>query len=110
MKYLAVQFRSSDIKDWQKDLLIDALADLDFDSFEDNESGFTAYIPESRFDVQLLESLLLTQVAGFHLDYTTESLADTNWNIEWESNFQPISIDELCHVRATFHPNRPEFP
>jgi len=27
-----------------------------------------------------------------------------NWNEEWEKNFSPIMVDEVCQVRAPFHP------
>src|SRR5690606_5098008 len=35
---------------------------------------------------------------------------DQNWNKLWESNFQPITIDDICYVRATFHEPRPTVP
>jgi ribosomal protein L11 methyltransferase len=31
-------------------------------------------------------------------------LEDINWNREWESNYQPVTIAGKCHVRAPFHP------
>jgi ribosomal protein L11 methyltransferase len=33
-----------------------------------------------------------------------EKLPEENWNIQWESNFSPISVGNFCHVRADFHP------
>ncbi|WP_424656351.1 50S ribosomal protein L11 methyltransferase, partial [Capnocytophaga granulosa] len=27
-----------------------------------------------------------------------------NWNEEWEKNFSPIVVEDLCTVRANFHP------
>ncbi|VTP99402.1 hypothetical protein [Sphingobacterium daejeonense] len=40
MKYTAVTFTSSTIEEWQKDLLIAELANLGFDTFEDQGQGF----------------------------------------------------------------------
>ena len=29
---------------------------------------------------------------------------DANWNAVWESNFQPIQVDDFVGLRADFHP------
>ncbi|MFT7427395.1 MAG: ribosomal protein L11 methyltransferase, partial [Algoriphagus sp.] len=28
-----------------------------------------------------------------------------NWNAEWEKNYDPIAVDDLVYVRASFHPS-----
>lgn len=109
MKYTTVNFISADIQDWQKDLLIAELGEIGFDTFEDNENGFSAYIPSSNLDVQSLETLLLREVSGYQLDYTIKEIEEQNWNVLWESNFNPILVDDQCYVRATFHESRPEY-
>jgi len=110
MKYSAVTFTSSTIEDWQKDLLISELAEIGFDTFEDIDGGFEAYIPSANLDIQALESVLLSEVDGFDLDYQVKEIEEKNWNQLWESNFNPILVDNKCYVRATFHEDRPEFP
>ncbi|GGH24969.1 50S ribosomal protein L11 methyltransferase [Sphingobacterium alkalisoli] len=109
MKYASVVFNSSDIEDWQRDLFIAELGDIGFDTFEDVENGFIAYIPSANLDVQALETLVLTQAVGFHIAYEIIELAEQNWNILWESNFNPIVVDDQCYVRATFHEPHPEY-
>lgn len=109
MKYTAVNFVSSDIQDWQKDLLIADLGDIGFDTFEDTEEGFSAYIPNSNLDLQALETLLLSQVVDFSLDYQVQDVKEENWNSLWESNFNPIVVADKCYVRATFHEAKPEY-
>ncbi|TJZ53653.1 50S ribosomal protein L11 methyltransferase [Sphingobacterium olei] len=109
MKYASVVFISSDIEDWQKDLFIAELGEIGFDTFEDAQDGFVAYIPSANLDVQALETLILTQADGFHLDYEINELGEQNWNILWESNFNPIVVDDQCYVRATFHEAHPEY-
>ncbi|WP_140938967.1 50S ribosomal protein L11 methyltransferase [Sphingobacterium lumbrici] len=109
MKYASVVFISSDIEDWQKDLFIAELGEIGFDTFEDTENGFVAYIPSANLDVQVLETLILTQAHGFHLDYEINELGEENWNILWESNFNPIIVDDQCYVRATFHEAQPGY-
>lgn len=110
MRYTAVTFLASAMEDWQKDLLIDALADVGFDTFEDIENGFKGYIPTANMDVQSLETALLHHAEGFEIQYSIADLEGQNWNELWESNFNPIVVDDLCYVRATFHAARPEIP
>lgn len=110
MKYTEVAFASGDIQEWQKDLLIAELGEVGFDTFEDTESGFSAYIPSANLDIQALETVLLANVEGYTLDYKVNDIKEENWNALWESNFNPIIVDDQCYVRATFHEPRAEFP
>lgn len=110
MKYTVVNFYSSDIQEWQKDLLIDELGSIGYDTFEDKDFGFSAYIPSSNLDIQALETVLLGQVDGYQLDYKVEDIEEQNWNVLWESNFNPIIVDDKVYVRATFHESKPSYP
>ena len=110
MKYTAVAFTSSTIEEWQKDLLIAELANLGFDTFEDQDQGFVAYVPSSNLDIQALETVLATEAVGYDISYQVEELENKNWNQVWESNFSPILVDDQCYVRATFHEDKPEYP
>jgi len=110
MKYTAVAFTSSTMEDWQEDLLIAELGDFGFDTFEDRDQGFTAYIPAANLDLQALETLLVTVVQGFDINYEVKEMEEQNWNQLWESNFSPILVQDQCYVRATFHEDHPEYP
>lgn len=106
MKYSKVIFTRIAGEEWQQDLFIAELADIGFDTFEDNESGFAAFIPTANLDIQALETVLLNQEEGFEVQYEVVDIAEENWNKLWESNFNPILISDQCYVRATFHPKR----
>ncbi|NGM61428.1 50S ribosomal protein L11 methyltransferase [Sphingobacterium sp. SGG-5] len=110
MKYSAVHFHTTAIEEWQKDLLVAELAHIGFDTFEDTEHGFDAYIPSANLDWSALETVLLAQVKGYHVEYKIEDIDEQNWNALWESNFNPILVDDTCYVRATFHERKPEYP
>lgn len=109
MKYTVVNFFSSNIQEWQKDLLIDELGSIGFDTFEDKDFGFSAYVPSSNLSIQSLETVLLNQVDDYQLDYKVEDIEEENWNILWESNFNPIIVDNSVYVRATFHESKPSY-
>ncbi|WP_367210140.1 50S ribosomal protein L11 methyltransferase [Sphingobacterium sp. R2] len=110
MKYIEVIFKMRSGEEWQKDLLISDLADIGFDTFEDNESGFAAYIPAANLDLQALETLMMQPYEGLEVDYKVQEIESQNWNKLWESNFNPIEVGGQCYVRATFHAARTEFP
>ncbi|WP_398455571.1 50S ribosomal protein L11 methyltransferase [Sphingobacterium thalpophilum] len=110
MKYLEVIFQMLSGEEWQKDLLIADLADIGFDTFEDTESGFAAYIPAANLDLQALETLMLNLDEGIEVNYKVNEIENQNWNKLWESNFNPIEVGGQCYVRATFHDTKPDFP
>lgn len=108
MKYSEVIFTRIVGEEWQQDLFIAELADIGFDTFEDTETGFAAFIPTANLDLQALETVILQQEDGFEVRYEVVDLQDQNWNKLWESNFSPILIDNDCYVRANFHSAKPE--
>lgn len=110
MRYTAVTFTSDRMEDWQQDLLIDALGEIGYDTFEDADQGFVAYIPTANLDLQALETVLLHHTHGFDVSYGIQELEGQNWNKLWESNFNPITVADQCYVRATFHAPRPDMP
>lgn len=110
MRYTAVTFTSDRMEDWQQDLLIDALGEIGYDTFEDADQGFVAYIPTANLDLQALETVLLHHTHGFDVSYGIQELEDQNWNKLWESNFNPITVSDQCYVRATFHAPRSDMP
>jgi len=110
MNYNEIAFTIEDGQDYQKDLLIDELAQIGYDTFEETEEGFKAYIPEDFFDEQRLNDMLSGFSYPFSFSYKINSIEKQNWNEVWESNFEPIIIGNMVFVRATFHEPRPEFP
>ena len=110
MQYIKAIFKFNSIEEFQQDLLISDLADLGFDTFEDSENGFTAFVIKENFNEQELKDLLNSYADDFTATYVLEDVADENWNAEWEKNFSPLIIDDVCYVRATFHEPKPSYP
>ncbi|SDP75413.1 ribosomal protein L11 methyltransferase [Mucilaginibacter sp. OK268] len=110
MNYYELLFTTITTEDYQQDLLINALGEIGFDTFEELEFGFKAYIPTDDFDEQQLKEHLLPYQEMFTFSYEITLIPQKNWNEVWESNFEPIKIGDKIYVRATFHPARPEFP
>lgn len=110
MNYYELRFTTKPIEDYQQDLLINELAEIGFDTFEEAEDGFKAYIPSDDFKQDLLEEHLEPYHALFEFVYEINTIPQKNWNEVWESNFEPIQIRDQIYVRATFHPHKPDFP
>lgn len=83
------------------DILIALLADLGFESFTQNDTGFDAYIQDI-FDNE--EAIKELGFDDFSFSYSRTEIPKTNWNEEWEKNFNPVYVDELVCIRAHFHP------
>ncbi|NOW99012.1 50S ribosomal protein L11 methyltransferase [Mucilaginibacter sp. SG564] len=110
MNYYELLFTTITTEDYQQDLLINALGEIGFDTFEELEFGFKAYIPTDDFNEQQLKEQLLPYQDMFTFSYEITLIPQKNWNEVWESNFEPIEIGDKIYVRATFHPAKPEFP
>lgn len=108
--YFVFDFVINSKEEFHKDLLRQAVAEAGFDSFEDTDEGFKAYILQQVFSEDLLESTLSDYRDMVAFSYTRSDIAGRNWNEEWESNFPSINIDDTCYIRATFHEPRPEIP
>jgi len=92
---IKIAVTSSDIKD----LLIAQLNELSYEGFEEEENGLLAYCPEPQFDEQALQEL----VEPYNLTYQKNVIEAQNWNAVWESNFNPVVVDDFVAVRAEFH-------
>ncbi len=92
------------------DLAAAFLADAGFDSFEPDETGLTAYIPDTGQDVDKQTSEALADFpmeCEFQISHSRVEGQD--WNEEWEKNyFKPILIGGECAIHSTFHTDVPE--
>ena len=89
--------------------MINALGEIGFDTFEELDFGFKAYIPSADFDKEKLDEQLFLYQDMFAFSYEITLIPQKNWNEVWESNFEPITISDKIFVRATFHQPKPEF-
>lgn len=109
MQYIQVTFNFEAIEDYQQDLLIDGLAEIGFNTFEDTDTGFAAFIDADHYSATNLTTALEPFKGDFNYQYVVEEIAGKNWNEEWEKNFEPLIIGNECYVRATFHEAQPQY-
>lgn len=84
------------------EILTAVLGDLGFESFVEEDQTLLAYIPSDSFTPSLINN---DQITDFRKDFelSWNLIPDQNWNKVWEENFQPVTIDGKCHIRAPFH-------
>ena len=87
------------------EILIAELGNLNFESFVETEEGLTAYIQKEDWHTNLLDEVFILQSKEFNIVAEYSEMAQTNWNAEWEKNFNPIIVDDLVSIRAPFHNN-----
>lgn len=80
-------------------VLIAQLAEAGFEGFEETESCLKAFISEAGYPTVEVE-----RIAGTHqVSFTKELIEAQNWNAVWESNFDPVIVDDFVAIRAGFH-------
>src|SRR6185369_13318413 len=98
-----IQLSISPVSVDQSEILVAQLSELGFDAFEEEENILHAFIPQDIFDEIKIHNFLSP-----NFSYTTKIIAEKNWNEEWEKNFQPVSVENFCTIRAGFHAPNPE--
>ena len=96
-EYIQIEFPDPSTE--QKDILIAELSENGFDGFEEMETNLRAFIPLKNYDESKVEEIASHQNISFHKTVIEE----TNWNKVWESNFNPVVVDDFVAIRADFH-------
>ncbi len=106
--YIEYNFNINPVTPWQEILLAE-LSLYEFETFEETPDGLKAYIQEKFDKENLLSDLLLLNNKEVKVTYSKTVIPPVNWNKEWESNFNPISVENKCYVRAEFHAHDPNY-
>ena len=89
------------------DIVIARLAEMGYEAFEETENGVKAYIQAGLFTENYLT--YFTDLQEAQLSFSHQLIPFQNWNSIWESNFEPVVINDKIYIRASFHPSRKEF-
>lgn len=96
-KYIQISFQQ--ITSEQSDVLVAQLSSIGFEGFQEEENSLKAFIPSADFD----EGLLREITSDKNISYTKSTIEETNWNAVWESNFDPVVVEDFVAIRADFH-------
>ena len=84
----------------ESESLLAFLAEAGFDGMEELADRLIAYRADNDWDRSEVDAYL----ADRGLSYSYERMEKTNWNQLWESNFEPVQVDDFVGMRAIFHP------
>ncbi|MBL7739826.1 MAG: 50S ribosomal protein L11 methyltransferase [Chitinophagaceae bacterium] len=96
-KYVQIEFVA--VSTEQKNILIATLAASGFEGFEENDTALKAFIPENVCSISLVNEI----ADRLQVSFNKTVIEETNWNEVWESNFDPVIVDDFVAVRAEFH-------
>jgi len=90
------------------DILVARLNEIDFESYCEDEYGVKAYVQAHLFDEIAVKKIINEVSKLCMLSYTITKVKQENWNKNWESNFEPVHINDRCVIRAHFHAAFPD--
>lgn len=91
------------------DILSYELGEIGFESFDEEDGIFNAYIQQNTLNKPQLDEICHRYKGDTKLSYEQKLIETQNWNATWESNYQPIEIDKILRIKAGFHEAKPEF-
>ena len=94
MKYLKLTIEANET---QQEILISQIEDLNVIGFEQTDQKLLAYFEEKNFNSDEVSDHL----KGYK--FVWDTVSQENWNALWESNFEPVVVDNFCGIRAEFH-------
>lgn len=102
--YVAVRIDANPCDETITDLLAAFLADIDFETFEPDSTGLTAYVRKDKYNREAVKEILNEFPMETTLKFSEKEIEGEDWNKEWEQNyFQPIKIGEDLVIRSSFH-------
>lgn len=109
--YIALRIDADPCNEDITDLLAAFLAEVEFETFEPDENGLTAYVRKDKYDDESVEQILTSFPVETKLEKNVSIIKGEDWNKEWEQNyFKPIQIGDQLLIRSSFHNDYPDAP
>ncbi len=103
MNYLEFNFEISPFKPWSE-ILSAYLSNINFDGFYDENDILKAFVAEDSFiEVDFKNIIASLANADVTISYTHRKIPHQNWNKQWESNFDPVIVNDELLIIAPFH-------
>ena len=103
-EYIEVAIKITPFSEENAEIVTAEICELPFESFSSEDPFLKCYIQKDQYDAQALKVVLGgLEGLGFDLDYSANLMPAVNWNALWESQFEPIVVDNRCTIKASFH-------
>jgi ribosomal protein L11 methyltransferase len=94
-----IQLLFRDITTDQSAILIAELNEAGYEGFEEGDTELKAFIASDSFDKVVAGDI----AKALGVSFSVSTIEETNWNEVWESNFQPVVVEDFVGLRAHFH-------
>ena len=109
--YISLRVEANPCNETVTDLLAAFLADVDFETFEPDENGLTAFVRKDKYNPGEVKEIIEGFPIKVDFKISEQEIKGEDWNKEWEQNyFQPILIDDALVIRSSFHTDYPAAP
>lgn len=87
------------------EILVAQLAEAGFESFVETENGVSCYGPTNLVteEIAVSNSFLSKSNVEVQFSYNSKIIEQQNWNAVWESDFEPVEVEEYVSILAPFH-------
>lgn len=104
MDYLELSIALTPRDPWTE-ILTAELADNGFESFVETENGILAYGQLELVDAEfpLKNTFLESKPNDIEVVVASKIIPQQNWNAVWESDFQPVEVEDYLTIVAPFH-------
>lgn len=97
-----MQIKISPAEPWTE-IVIAELADSGLDSFVTTDDGLLAYGASDLNVDEIVQSTILSDPDQFEYELESRIIPYQNWNEKWESDFEPVYVEDYATIRAPFH-------
>ncbi len=84
------------------------LVTLPFEALQEEDDHVIAYVKSTDDLIHSIDDNLNDLKEVVSIEYSRSIVPDQNWNEQWESNFEPVIVDDICCVKADFHDINPD--
>lgn len=104
MEYLELKVSLIPQEPWGE-ILVAQLAEIGFESFMEFEEGILAYGQTNVVSLEqaIAESFLSDENSEVSFKVDSKVIPHENWNAVWESDFDPVFVEDYLTILAPFH-------
>jgi ribosomal protein L11 methyltransferase len=107
MEYTEVDIRLKSVNPFA-DIIVAKLNEIDFESYAEDANGVKAYVQTLLLNENAVKEIISEVAELCELTFSISKVKQENWNKQWESNFDPVVINDKCVIRAHFHQPIPD--
>lgn len=100
MHYIEVHLEFTD--QIYAEILEAELAEINFESFDRQGKKLLAYIQEPQYNSSAID-MILGEYSETIVKFDSKKIEHTNWNAVWESNYEPVLLENELFIGAAFH-------